>query len=167
MIKKIIIDGQDGSRIILQKIAPDTKLSLKALYSEEASGNDIYTGDDTLLKIICYDVQYFSELRKMMITGIKAKITIVGDKNTLVWSNYIDFIVGQKIKSRRESKTQMLLDFQMKDNLHGISYEITENESTEEEVSGEPTSESQQIYYIKTLSGTQLYTLKGDAICRK
>ncbi len=132
MIKKIIIDGQDGSQIILNKIAPDTKLSLKALYSEEASGNDIYTGDDTNLKITCYDIEYFSNLRKMMITGIKAKVTIIGDKNTLVWSDYIDFVVGQKIKSRRESITQMLLEFQMKDNLHGLYFEITQNENSEE-----------------------------------
>lgn len=164
MITHIILDGNNQSRYILKNISSDTRLNSKPLFAGEASGDDIFTGDNTNLKISCYDVQYFSELRKMMLLGNKCKVTIVGDSRMLLWGDYINFIVGFRLKTKNATKNIMTLEFQMKDGNHDITYLDYYDIPP---ISDDKPTENQEAIPILTRKSDTIYTLTGDRLCKK
>ncbi len=46
-----------------------------------------------------------------MRVGLKAKVTVVGFKKSLIWSDYMKYIIAKKIKNKTGTRNTMTLNF--------------------------------------------------------
>jgi len=120
MIKHVIINPESGSKIILRNIAQESSWKGNPLFYEEADGNNIYYGDSSILKITSYDFSHYRSLVQLMKNRIKVKVIVVGMSESLVWSDYMTFIIAQKQRNKPGTKNTITLTFQMKESAHNI-----------------------------------------------
>ncbi len=125
-IKYVIIDVENQSRWVLRHISQESTWKGDPLIYDEANSNNIKYGDSSNLKIVSFDMPYFDELQKFMRVGLKAKVTVVGFKKSLIWSDYMKYIIAKKIKNKTGTRNTMTLTFQMKEGTHNITIGNTE-----------------------------------------
>lgn len=121
MIKYVILETEDSKKIYLRNISPESSFKGTPISYEEADGNNIFFGDSSLLKITSFDWSYFSTLSSWMRTKTKVKVSIVGIKKSLVWADFIPFIIGFKMRNKSGTKNSFFLTFQMKEGNHNIT----------------------------------------------